>query len=227
MRKQKQEDAPRATPAKPSDSSRQPLAFWQLVRLGLALRAERRFTALPPPIFTMNLELLDRPQDILAAARRAATESNAGQPVRQHLISLPRDVMQRSGRSGDANSLVVPADSRLESAARRLIESPGALLPAPGDASAQDADAGKAQAVARARESEKDWLRAEGVKALRYFKSDEHVGILKSLLKHKAWRTDISPEGDTSNVYYIRKEAYTILREWGIKVAKPALDAPP
>ena len=86
---------------------------------------------------------------------------------------------------------------------------------------------GKAQTMARFREAEKDRLSAEGVKALRYFKSNENAGILKALLKDKAWRIDISPEGDASNVYYIRKEAYTILREWGIKVAKPALDAPP
>ena len=227
VRKQKQEDASRATPAKSSDSSRQPLEFWRLLRLGPAVPAEKAFTKLPPPIFAMSLELLDKPQDILAAARRAATEGNAGQPVRQHLISLPRDVMQRSGSSGDANHLVLPVDSYLESTARRLINSPAALLPAPGDSSAQHGDVGNAQAMARARESEKDWLRAEGVKALRYFKSDQNVGILKLLLKDEAWRIDISPEGDTRNVYFIRKEAYTILREWGIKVAKPALDAPP
>ena len=125
------------------------------------------------------------------------------------------------------NRLVVPVDARLESMARRLINSPAALVPAPGDSSAQDGDVGKAQTMARFREAEKDRLSAEGVKALRYFKSNENAGILKSLLKDKAWRINISPEGDASNVYYIRKEAYTILREWGIKVAKPALDAPP
>ena len=226
VRKPKREDAPGASPTTPGDSSRQPLELLGLVRLGPAVFAEKAFTELPPPIFTMSLELLDKPQDILAAARRAVTEGNTGQPVRRHLIDLPRVVMQRSGRSGDANELVVPVDSRLESVARRLINSPAALVSAPGDSSAQDADVGKAQAVARFRDAEKDRLRAEGVKALQYFKSDENAGILKSLLKDKAWRIDISPEGDARNVYYIRKEAYTILREWGIKVAKPALDAP-
>src|ERR1017187_5529602 len=125
------------------------------------------------------------------------------------------------------NRLVVPVHARLESMARGVINSPAALVPTPGDSSAQDADTGKAQAMARFREAEKDRLSAEGVKALRYFKSNENAGILKSLLKDKAWRINISPEGDASNVYYIRKEAYTILREWGIKVAKPPLDAPP
>src|ERR1035441_8469960 len=125
------------------------------------------------------------------------------------------------------NRLVVPVHARLESMARGLINSPAALVPAPGDSSAQDGDVGKAQTMARFREAEKDRLSAEGVKALRYFKSNENAGILKALLKDKAWRIDISPEGDASNVYVMVKEAYTIMKKWGIKVAKPALDARP
>lgn len=124
-----------------------------------------------------------------------------------------------TGSSGDANVFVVPADQRLEAFAVRLIESPEDLL----------ADVGK-QAGARLGQSEVNgtWgefsanrLRAEGIKALRAFQSEENIARLRGLLDHPA---TVGRVGSDRREYYVRKEAYQMLKEWKVAVEKPALE---
>ena len=57
----------------------------------------------------MNLEVLERPEAILGAARAATALTGKRGQVQGHNLSLPHEVMQRSGRSGDANHLIVPS----------------------------------------------------------------------------------------------------------------------
>ncbi len=99
---------------------------WSVIRLGPPVPEEKPFTQMPPPIFTMGLDVLRDPDLILLAARASALEGVGAKRVEGHSIELPRGVMQCSGKSGDANSLGVPVDRRLEKLARRLIERPTA-----------------------------------------------------------------------------------------------------
>jgi hypothetical protein len=178
---------------------------WSVVRLGPPVPEERRFQAMPPPIFSMDLTVREKPDDILKAARVAAAEGGQRGRVQGHGIELPRGVMQRSGHSGDANSLSVPVDRRLERMARRLIESPGDFLPG--------ADRG----------FHADQLRLEGIKALRHFSSEPNAALLKPLLKDPYWSIHESPEGVREKVYDLRETAYETLRSWDIAVDRPVL----
>ncbi len=183
---------------------------WSVVRLGPPVPEEKGFVAMPPPIFSMDLSVLEKPNDILDAARAAAAEGGKRGRVQGHDLDLPRGVMQRSGRSGDANSLRVPVDRRLETLAHRLIESPRDFL------------AGAERAYA-------DQLRLEGIGALRHFSSEKNVALLKPLLGDPAWSIHVDPDGkEEESIRPPRSGPYETLRSWGIAVDKPVLreDAP-
>ena len=177
---------------------------WSVIRLGPPVPEERGFVSMPPPIFTMDLNVREKPKDILEAARGAVAEGGKRGQVQGHGIDLPRGVMQRSGRSGDANSLCVPIDRRLEGLARRLIGSSGDFLP-------------------EAERTYADQLRLEGVRALRHFSSEKNVALLKTLLEDPAWSIHVSPAGTREKVYDLREAAYETLRSWGILLAEPVL----
>ena len=202
-----------------------PLVFGSVIRLGPAVDEEKGFVPRPPPILTMDLTTLDRPDDILKAARDAAREGSA------EIISLdvPRGIMQRTGRSGDANRLYVPVDRRLELLARRLIASPGDFLasgnlPPPKNA----AERTFRENWQRGTEAQ---LRREGVTAIRSFKSDANVALLRPLLHDPAWWGRTREEGglpvDLGREYYVRKAAFEVLSDWGVAVAKPVIHEPP
>jgi hypothetical protein len=117
-------------PEKPVERGEQAnaLHLLQLIRLGPPVPAEGRFTSLPPPIFTMDLKVLEDPNEVLRSVQNAVVAKGEGNPPHSHPLWLPRRVMQRSGRSGDANHLTVPINPRLEKLARQLIQSPGDVL---------------------------------------------------------------------------------------------------
>jgi hypothetical protein len=177
---------------------------WSVIRLGPAVPDERGHVSIPPPIFTMRLDVLQRPADILDAARASARGGGERGRVRGHDIELPRGVMQRSGKSGDANSLRVPVDPRLEKLGRRLVESAGDFL-------------------TKAELPDKDRLRFEGVRALRHFPSEKNVVLLKSMLDDPAFSIHLCPDGTEEKVYDIREAAYESLHSWGIVLDKPVL----
>ena len=185
-----------------------------IVRLGPPA-AERRLTL---PIFTVDLTLLTKPDEVLRAARAAAVEGGKGERVRLHEVPLFLDVMQVTGKSGDANSLYVPVNGRLEAAARAWIKSPGDILRRLGIARPEGVNH---------RGSLTDPLRLEGVRALGYFKSEVNIVILKGLLDDDAFTQGKIEEGEqagiTEKVYYIRKEAFETLRRWGVQVHEPVL----
>jgi hypothetical protein len=195
---------------------------WSLVRLGPPDPVEKDVKSSPPPVFTLGLQVIEKPPEILAAARAAAKQSPGRAAENGHLINLPREVMQRSGRNGDANSLTVPIDAHLETLARHFIKSPrDFLVRARGfkdEAARLDYE--------RWELSEANLLRHEGVKALAHFKSDDNVALLKPLLSDSAsWQ--ITPRDETQPAvvreFFIRKEAYDVLSRWELKVARPVI----
>jgi hypothetical protein len=111
---------------------------------------------LPSPVFSMDFTVLDEEHKVLEAVKTEVERQHKGEP-RAIGIMMPREVAQRSGRAGDANSLTVPVNGRLEQLARLWVR------------------------------SKEDWLRAGGVKALGEFKSEANVAILKSMLADIAW----------------------------------------
>jgi hypothetical protein len=191
---------------------------WQwaqsIVRLGPPA-AKQRLTL---PIFTVDLRLLTKPEEVLQAARAAVVEGGKVERVRSHEVHLFYDVMRVTGQSGDANILYVPIDGRLEAAARAWIKSPGDILRRLGIARPEGVNH---------RWALTDPLRSEGVRALRHFKSDENIVILKGLLDDGAFsRSEVETgeqDGITEKVYYIRKAAFETLRGWGVEVNEPVL----
>jgi hypothetical protein len=190
------------------------------LRLGPSAPEDRRRP--PPPIFTLDLRLLDTPEDIVKAARQAV-ETAGERTTRVHELTLSRDIMQRTGTSGDINFLRVPVDWRLEVFARRLIESPEDFLSPIKERRFKDE--AERRFLANLRQGEKDGFRHEGVRALRYFKSRENIARLKPLLKDETWLIEsrFDDRRDAKRVYYIREAAYEVLRQWGVEVGKPVL----
>ncbi len=179
-----------------------------MIRLGGApVPAEEGYLRLPPPILTMNLTVLDQPEEILAAARKAVA-AGKHRPVQEHKIWLPRQVAQRSGRSGDTNHLDAPVDQRLEVLARRLLQLPG------------DFTGGNS--------GFENLLRREGLAALRYFKSEENIALVRPFLADLSWLVETRGTGNGAEVkrwvYYLRKEAYATLRHWKVEIREPLLE---
>ncbi|HEV3162558.1 MAG TPA: hypothetical protein VGZ22_00860 [Isosphaeraceae bacterium] len=210
-------------------SARYPLhaysSGWPLIRLGPPVPAEKTFVPMPPPILTMDLKALHGPEEILAASRAAVISGGNRERVETHEIWLPHTIMQRSGTNGDINYLRVPVDGRLESLARKLIKTPVDFYspldaPPPRDAKEQRLREAWVQA-------ESNQLRAEGITALRFFKSEENAALVKPFLKDPTWWIRTGP-GDKERVreYYLRKAAYKVLQGWGTKVDEPVLSEP-
>ena len=66
----------------------------------------------PSPLFTVDLRLLKEPEEVLRAARAARCRGGQGQAGdRIMCFTLPRGIMQATGRSGDANLPASPGRS--------------------------------------------------------------------------------------------------------------------
>jgi len=122
--------------------------------------------------------------------------------------------------------LAVPVVPSLETIARRLIKSPEDFLRPTQDLTAQTES--ERQLQANALEGRRNLLRAEGIAALRYFKSKQNIALLESLLNNPASMIEHHRDdrSDVKRVYYIRKVGYETLRKWGAEVHKPLLEEP-
>lgn len=68
--------------------------------------------------------------------------------------------------------------------------------------------------------------REQAARALRYFKSDDNIARLKSLLSDPGWAYFRHPENNNGievRHYGIRKEVYQTLKSWGVEVEKPVI----
>jgi hypothetical protein len=217
--------------AGPGDlAARHPLTLLQVVRLGPVVPAEKGYG--PPgqgpwrlPLFTKDLKVIGEPEALLKAARASSVEGRGRGKVEIHRLDVPRVVMNKTGRVGDANAVFLPVDRHLEDLARRIIRSPSDYI-TPADFGPANDEASRAKNAAWV-QSSRDHLRAEAAKALRYFKSDENIALLRTLLDDPATIEGIHFDGekqiDLGREYFVRKAAYETLRDWGVRVAEPIL----
>jgi hypothetical protein len=149
-------------------------------------------------VLTADMKVLTQADQIVKAAERAI----ARRPGVARIYTVQRDVPPEVARLLDvAGSPVtyVPADRNLEHWAESVLN----------ETSSSE------EAVAR---------RTEAASALRYFKSDKHVQLLTKLLGDPS-TTILRPAEDNLGLevraYRVREQAYEVLTNWGVNVAKP------
>jgi hypothetical protein len=161
-----------------------------------------------PVLYDADMTLLANSQQILKRARAFAKKAG---PFQFHSIYLPQE--SSSDHFYFNSYLVVPVEPALEKTARHLIASPDDFI------SANNTPASVPQ-----------WrcdLRAQGVNALRHFKSAQNIKLLKSLLNSpdfweiKDWSTENRDLNRNIRTYSVRKMAYDVLKEWNVDAAQP------
>ncbi len=148
-------------------------------------------------VLTEDFELLRDPADVIRIVKETVERMPpAVKRIHTFKLLVPHDVFAKT-RSAKYHGmfLKVPVDERLEKKACEYLDS--------DDYS----------------------RRSEGVEALRYFKSDENSERLKAALKDPGWGYLHHAEhnrGIEVRYYGVRREAYRILKSWGIETQKPA-----
>ena len=149
-------------------------------------------------IFRADLTLLCEPEEVVRAAEDVLGRMPRG--IRRiHTFGLQVPHERITGTEwGKFHGLVlnVPVDEQLKRRALRQIR------------------------------SEHYHLREEGVRALRYFQSDENVERIKSLLDDPGWGYLYHAQendGVEVRIYGVRQEAYRTLKSWGVTVEKPTI----
>jgi hypothetical protein len=218
-----------------------------LLRLGQPVPEERTDIVPPSAIFNMKFDVLSDPKQIVDATRGSVlAERNQKPRPAGHRIELPGDIMRWSGQSGDANVLEVPVDSRLEAMAREMIFSAEQIRSTRGEGPGKreqlkaveeyyrkklDAATSDDQRLRAQVERDTQWrgtsnsLRYSGIIALRHFKSDQNIAMLKPLLQVPEWHLQrLADSTEVKKVYFIRRAAYDTLREWGETIETPILE---
>ena len=168
-----------------------------------------------PPILSMDFTCLDDPKEILSRARKFSKEKSTESHVFEH-PPLPFGRFEFLW-----TRLVVPVVPSFETIARRLIKSPEEFVK---DVGPNHLDKASREKVL---EGFRNMARAEGVAALRYFKSKQNIALLTPLLNDPASMVFHGPgPDDAERVYYIRKAAYEVLRQWDVKITKPLIEEP-
>lgn len=165
-------------------------------KLAVELGGREHGGRLLAPVLAMDLALLQTDSALLDAVRKEARYRKSGGLTEQHGVSIPRELMAKTGRSGDANALVVPVDARLEALAHRWMTA-----------------------------GEPTWKRMEGISALRHFRTPAQEALLLGLLEDPESSTvvDYDPDGKLYHwrVHYLREAAYRVLKEWNVPVSNP------
>lgn len=121
---------------------------------------------------------------------QAAAAAGTGQPVKHGRLRAPAFTeVARKFSEGGPVWLLVPLNAQMQAVPRAWLKS---------------------------RELDE---RVEAVKALRLFKSEENITLLKELLTDSQGRT----EGKTTT-YPVRLAAYEVLRQWGVTVPRPVTE---
>lgn len=163
--------------------------------------------------FSMEFRLIRSPRQILNIARRYA--KTATQAPKLHSLRYMPDLVHRLFPYNAGGELIVPVGQELERVARRMILSPGSILPMEREIK------GIAHAdYLASKATDEGSLRRIGVEALAHFKSDANIELLKRCLGdpflESRWNYD-------TNVYSVRKLAFNALLKWGVKVTEPQL----
>ncbi|MHC4138034.1 MAG: hypothetical protein ACYS0K_24095 [Planctomycetota bacterium] len=144
----------------------------------------------------------DGREGILGAVRRAIRTMPTGKRPKSAVVEYP--ILPDPVPLAGPDYLVVPIDHHLESLAQKML----------------------------AVKDEK--YRIKGVKILRHFKSERNIELLKGLLNSEAvsrtvenpFRHTVIGESPGWRVYWLRAEAWRVLRSWGVKVNRPVLLEP-
>lgn len=179
-----------------------------------------------PPAVTMDLVRHDGKDAVLDALRRIVEDEPQHVDPRVPLAghSLQMSMLFDEPLWPEAVTLYmvsVPADLRLESLARRMIEHPASFF-APLPETASDKEQ-------RNRASVHAIVRHEGAKALAsHFQNEENARLLATLLDDPT-TSPYRPSGlgePTRHLFTTRRIAFDALTEWGVKIPKPELEAP-
>ena len=163
-------------------------------------------------VYDRNLVTLTRTAEILYRARAFARNPPA--TTNTHRIYLPE--LSSPDHHFFKSYLTVPVDSQLERTARQLIGSPEDFIAAKTNAALVP-----------------QWscdLRAEGVSALQYFKSDRNIRRLKFLLTapdcytNRDWSAQYQNRPAIRKNYAVRRRAYEVLERWDIPVPPPVTE---
>ncbi len=142
---------------------------------------------------TIDLKVLTRTKEVLNAVRAIAKKSPAG-PGKIGLIGVPVETEAFKKLWRRSGVLLhIPIDGRLKAQAKKWLNS---------------------------KDSEH---RVQGAMALRYFKSEDNIRLMKNLLQDMLNWTTMTNQG-TFRVFPIRRAAFNALAEWGIAVKEPVLE---
>jgi len=146
-------------------------------------------------VFKADLTLLRKPDAVIQAAREAARRTPPGvKRIHTFGLKVPRELCagtqwEQYYHTSGHLVLSVPVDKHLEKRAQDYLRSESYLK------------------------------RAEGVRALRHFKSDENIARVRPLLDDPG---RYHAQG-VETIYVVRREAYETLKSWEIDVKKPVL----
>jgi hypothetical protein len=150
-------------------------------------------------VWKSDLTLLRKPDAVIRAARETARRMPAGvRRIHTFGLKVPRELCagtqwEKYYHTSGHLVLSVPVDKQLEKRAQDYLR------------------------------SESDLKRAEGVRALRHFKSDENVARIKTLLNDPGRVVRAQDTKGVEAFYVVRHEAYETLKAWEIDVEKPVL----
>ena len=151
-------------------------------------------------VLTADFTLLRDPEAVVQAARDTVRRMPSNvKRIHTFGMEVPREAVAGSKwnkyyETGGYLVLSVPVDERLEKRARAAIRS-GSFR-----------------------------KRAEAARILRYFRSDENLERLRTLLDDPGWdyvRHAEENQGIEVRIYGVRQEAYRTLESWGVDVEKP------
>jgi hypothetical protein len=152
-------------------------------------------------VLTADFTLLRKPDDVLRIAKEVVRRMPGIKSIDTFGLAVPREAIAGTSwesyyRTGGHLVLKVPVDERLEKVAHASIRS-------------------------------KDYRqRQEGVRALRFFRSNKNAAQATALLADPEWSRLYRAEDNMGlevRIYGVRQAAYETLQYWGIKAEKPLI----
>lgn len=128
-------------------------------------------------------------KDDIVKAAEAAASPEAAKPKQGRLDAPASSDVVRKYSTGDGVWLIVPLNDRLQAIARDWLKS-------------KEID-----------------FRVEGANALKHFKSDDNIQLLKRLLEDPGSRSS-----GKAKTYPVRQAAFAVLKEWGVQVKPPVVE---
>jgi hypothetical protein len=150
-------------------------------------------------VLTADFTLLRKPEEVVRVAKETVRRLPGVKRIGTFRLVVPRKAIagtrwEQYYETGGYVTLTVPVDERLEKRAHEYVR------------------------------SKNYGQREEAAWALRYFKSDENVALVKALLNDPGWAYGQRAEeskGVEVRIYGVREKAYQTLKYWGVRAEKP------